>query len=144
MNRRSKCLSRHTIQTECITLKSLSYFTVSVPFEFAIQLIKHVFKCFCKGILNSLFCWNFYESIFMYTCSYICKKRKKRMAILGNDINCVCRLNLLIVGCSSNSLSIYAFGVFPVSRLTVPSINVDKVIQTFLWPNWSKCPRVNI
>lgn len=60
------------------------------------------------------------------------KKRKKRMAILGNDINCVCRLNLLIVGCSSNSLSIYAFGVFPVSSLTVPSINVDKVIQTFL------------
>lgn len=36
-------------------------------------------------------------------------------------------LNLLIVGCSSNSLSIYAFGVFPVSRLTVPSINVDKI-----------------
>lgn len=36
-------------------------------------------------------------------------------------------LNLLIVGCSSNSLSIYAFGVFPVSSLTVPSINVDKI-----------------
>lgn len=36
-------------------------------------------------------------------------------------------LNLLIVGCSSNSMSMYAFGVFPVSRLAVPAINVDKI-----------------
>lgn len=59
-----------------------------------------------------------------------CKKKKK--ALLGNNVDCICRLNLLIVGCSSNSMSMYAFGVFPVSRLAVPAINVDKVIQTFL------------
>lgn len=60
-----------------------------------------------------------------------CKKKKK--ALLGNNVDCICRLNLLIVGCSSNSMSMYAFGVFPVSRLAVPAINVDKVIQTFLY-----------
>lgn len=60
-----------------------------------------------------------------------CKKKKK--ALLGNNVDCICRLNLLIVGCSSNSLSMYAFGVFPVSRLAVPAINVDKVIQTFFY-----------
>lgn len=61
-----------------------------------------------------------------------CKKKKKK-ALLGNNVDCICRLNLLIVGCSSNSLSMYAFGVFPVSRLAVPAINVDKVIQTFFY-----------
>lgn len=60
-----------------------------------------------------------------------CKKKKK--ALLGNNVDCICRLNLLIVGCSSNSMSMYAFGVFPVSRLAVPAINVDKVIQTFFY-----------
>lgn len=60
-----------------------------------------------------------------------CKKKKK--ALLGNNVDCICRLNLLIVGCSSNSLSMYAFGVFPVSRLAVPAINVDKVIQTYFY-----------
>lgn len=59
-----------------------------------------------------------------------CKKKK---ALLGNNVDCICRLNLLIVGCSSNSMSMYAFGVFPVSRLAVPAINVDKVIQTFFY-----------
>lgn len=60
-----------------------------------------------------------------------CKKKKK--ALLGNNVDCICRLNLLIVGCSSNSMSMYAFGVFPVSRLAVPAINVDKVIQTYFY-----------
>lgn len=103
---------------------------VSYPTCFQMFLQRYI-----KFSLLLKFLWIYHVVIFV---------KKKNGTILDNDINCVCRLNLLIVGCSSNSLSIYAFGVFPVSRLTVPSINVDKVIQTFLWANWSKCPRVNI
>lgn len=55
-----------------------------------------------------------------------CKKKKK--VLLGNNVDCICRLNLLIVGCSSNLMSMYVFGVFFVSRFVVFVINVDKVI----------------
>lgn len=54
-----------------------------------------------------------------------CKKKK---VLLGNNVDCICRLNLLIVGCSSNLMSMYVFGVFFVSRFVVFVINVDKVI----------------
>lgn len=55
-----------------------------------------------------------------------CKKKKK--VLLGNNVDCICRLNLLIVGCSSNLMSMYVFGVFFISRFVVFVINVDKVI----------------
>lgn len=119
--------------TDCVLCTSnfVSFYLFYFSFKLAIQLIKHVFQYFCKGILKSLFLKILGIHFYIYSVHVL--KFVKIMALLENNVDCICRLNLLIVGCSSNSMSMYAFGVFPVSRLAVPAINVDKVIQTFFY-----------